>query len=60
MTIKIAVGSYHTFYVDNCDDIDEATDLVLDKLRSVSDSDASDRMRTADCETTVDFAVSID
>ena len=67
---KVAVASYHTFYVDNCDSVSDATDIVIDKLRSVadsdasdsdaSDSDASDSMSLADCETTVDYAVCLD
>jgi hypothetical protein len=57
---KIAVASYHTFYVDNCDSVSDATDIVIDKLRSVADSDASDSMSLADCETTVDYAVCLD
>jgi len=58
--VKLAIGSYHTFYVDDCNNVDEAIDLVIDKLRSVADSDASDKMRLADCETTVDYAVALD
>jgi len=60
MRCKVAVGSYHVFYVNNALSEEDAVDIVIDKLRSVADSDASDRMQLADCETTLDFAVSLD
>lgn len=58
MTIKVAITSYHIVYVDSPDDLDDATSIVVDKLREVFDDQSG--VRLADCETTVDFAVPID
>lgn len=58
MTFKVAVSSYHVVYVDSTDDEDEATMLVIDRLRDLFKEQQG--MRSADYETTLDFCTPLD
>lgn len=54
--IKVAITSYHTFYVDDTFDQDEAIDRAVALLRSVVDNGDEENIRLADCETKLDYA----
>ena len=52
--VKVAMSSYHTFYVDT-DNVDEAVDRAIALLHYVVDNGEDETVRLADCETTVDY-----
>jgi hypothetical protein len=53
--IKVAISSYHTFYVDDAEDADEAIDRAVALLRSAVDNGDDEYIRLADCETKLDY-----
>ena len=53
--VKVAITSYHTFYVDDTFDEDEAIDRAVALLRSAVDNGDDEMIRLADCETKLDY-----